>query len=224
MTQLLSALLAARQSVHATVFKAGKNKVQDYDFVGHEHVLTSGVREALLNNGLLLEEREVSFLGAEVYKTKSGENTCWRWRGRFTLSHTSGAERDYTFEATTGPNDKAGFVASTALDRTALMRIMQLAGSKTENPEHDSNEQGYDLRTGEAQAQQRQPTPAEEVAMLVDIDLPKCANKGSLVVWAKLLIEIPAKDKQKAWAAFGERCASLELVPKDVVEEARKAA
>ena len=37
--------------------------------------------------------------------------------------------------------DKAAFVASTALDRTAILRIMQLAGSDEENPEHDSNEQ-----------------------------------------------------------------------------------
>lgn len=140
MKELITALIAARQAVHLKVKKAGWNKAQSYSFVGHEHVLDH-VRATMLANGLILEQIAVEFLGVEAYKTRSGDNQAWRWRGTHKLVHVSGEERVYVFEATTGPNDKAAFVASTALDRTAILRIMQLAGSDEENPEHDSNEQ-----------------------------------------------------------------------------------
>lgn len=140
MKELITALIAARQAVHLKVHKAGKNSAQGYKFVGHEHVLEHS-RAAMLAHGLILEQVGVEYLGSETYTTRSGTNSAWRWRGTHKLIHVSGEERTYVFEATTGPNDKAAFVASTALDRTAILRIMQLAGSDEENPEHDSNEQ-----------------------------------------------------------------------------------
>lgn len=140
MKELVAALIAARTAVHLKVKKAGWNKAQSYSFAGHEHVLEH-VRATMLAHGLILEQVDVEYLGSETYTTRSGTNAAWRWRGTHKLIHTSGEERTYVFAATTGPNDKAAFVASTALDRTAILRIMQLAGSDEENPEHDSNEQ-----------------------------------------------------------------------------------
>ena len=138
---LMSALLAARKQVAPRVHKAGKNEQQKYTYVGHEHVLVGGARDALLENGLVLLLESYELVGADSYKTQSGDKQCWRWRGRFALMHVSGDRMELVYEATTVPNDKAGFVASTALDRTAHMRVLELAGSDEENPEHDSHDQ-----------------------------------------------------------------------------------
>jgi len=138
---LATALIAARKACSPTVHKAGKNDAQKYTYVGHEHVLVGGARNALLEHGLVLMLEGYELVGADSYKTGSGDKQCWRWRGRFVLLHApSGEQRELFYEATTVPNDKAGFVASTALDRTAHMRVLELAGSDEENPEHDSNE------------------------------------------------------------------------------------
>jgi hypothetical protein len=137
---LAAALIAARKRCTTTVHKAGRNETQRYTYVGHEHVLTGGARDALLENGLVLLLESYEMVGADSYKTQGGDKQCWRWRGRFLLVHTSGEQLALSYEATTVPNDKAGFVASTALDRTAHMRVLELAGSDEENPEHDSNE------------------------------------------------------------------------------------
>jgi hypothetical protein len=137
---LNAALVKARIATQPTVHKSGRNQAQGYSYVGHEQVLTSGAREALLAQGLILEQRKVEYLGPLEYSTKSGPQLCWRWRGTFALVHSSGEERAYEFEATTGTNDKSSYVASTALDRTAVMRVLQLAGSSEENPEHDSHD------------------------------------------------------------------------------------
>jgi hypothetical protein len=152
---LMGALLAARKSVQARVHKAGKNEAQKYTYVGHEHVLTGGARDALLENGLVLLLESYEFLGANVTR---GESQVWRWRGIFLLLHTSGERLGLSYEATTVPNDKAGFVASTALDRTAHMRVLELAGSDEENPEHDSNEPpAAKARSSKAKAKEADP-------------------------------------------------------------------
>lgn len=140
MAEIVKALIAARSSCSATVHKAGNNQAQGYKFVGHEHVLTAGARKALLENGLLLEQVKVEFLGEVPYQTRNGEQKMLRWRGLHKLVHVSGEERGYEFEATTAANDKAAYVASTALDRVAHLRLLELAGSAEENPEHDSHE------------------------------------------------------------------------------------
>lgn len=165
---LMTALLAARQRVPARVHKAGKNEQQRYTYVGHEHVLAGGARDALLENGLVLLLESYEMVGSDSYKTQSGDKQCWRWRGRFALLHTSGERLELTYEATTVPNDKAGFVASTALDRTAHMRVLELAGSDEENPEHDSYEQparrerkGRAEGVGERPAAERRPAASK---------------------------------------------------------------
>ncbi len=139
---LAAALVRARRDCPPTVFKAGRNKDQNYRFVGHEQVLVSGARAALLRHGLVLEQQSVEYVGSLLAPSRSGERPVWRWCGTFVLLYgASGEERLYRYEATTQPNDKAAYVASTALDRVALLRVLQLAGSDEENPEHDSHDE-----------------------------------------------------------------------------------
>jgi len=140
MSELTKALIKARMACKATLHKEGRNQAQNYAYVGHEHVLTSGAREALLVNGLALVERHVSFAGVLEYATRNGNQVCWRWRGVFDLVHMSGESKEFEFEATTAANDKAAYVASTALDRTAHLRVCCLAGSAEEDPEHDTHD------------------------------------------------------------------------------------
>lgn len=158
--ELIKALVKARMACKAVIRKEGRNQAQGYAYVGHEHVLTSGAREALLTNGLVLVESGVHYVGEMHYATKNGQQTCWRWKGEFLLLHEAGGVLKFEFEATTGTNDKTGFVASTALDRTALLRICQLAGSAHEDPEHDSNERYEDT----AKRTQRVAKTLDEIA------------------------------------------------------------
>ncbi len=134
---LNEALIAARRAVHALVFKANEHKGQGgYTYVSHEQVLIHA-RDALLSHGLLLEQRSVAYDGELTVPTQRGESRVWRWTGAFALVHERGEERPYVFAATTQPNDKGAFVASTSLDRVAHMRVLQLAGTKDENAESD---------------------------------------------------------------------------------------
>lgn len=146
MQELTKALLAARTDVAATVFKKGQIKTEGnerapkYNYVGHEHVLLH-VRERMLNHGLVLVQTSVEFAGYAEWETRDGLKRILRWKGVHRLMHTSGESLEYACEATTNTNDKSAFVASTACDRTALLRLMQLAGSAEEDPEHHSNQQ-----------------------------------------------------------------------------------
>ena len=137
---LCRALIRARKQCRPTVHKGGHNRDQNYSYVGHEQVLVSGARQALLDNDLTLEQRAVEYIGELAYQTRSGTRPVWRWRGTYDLVHVSGEVRTYAFEATTQANDKAAFVASTSLDRVAHLRLLALAGSDEENPEHDSHD------------------------------------------------------------------------------------
>jgi hypothetical protein len=122
----------------AVIRKEGKNSAQGYAYVGHEHVLTSGAREALLSQGLVLELTGTDFVGTLEIPKKDGVSLVWRWRGTFQLAHEeSGLSQMYAIEATTQANDKAAYVASTALERTMLLRLCQMSGGSKEDPEHD---------------------------------------------------------------------------------------
>jgi hypothetical protein len=149
---LAAALIKARKAARATVYKAGHNQDQRYSYVGHEQVVIAS-RDALLDNGLSLEQRSVEYIGELVYQTKNGPKPVWRWVGQFALVHESGEERGYRYEATTQANDKAAFVASTALDRVAHMRVLELAGTADEDPEHDWHDE---------RARQEDPRPAPQ--------------------------------------------------------------
>lgn len=212
--ELAKALVKARRACDATVFKAGKNSAQGYSFTGHLHVLTGGARRALLDHGLSLVQVGVSFAGVETYKTRSGEQVCWRWRGDFVLVHDSGETMALSYEATTGANDKAAFVASTALDRTAHMRVLELAGSDEENPEHDTH--------SEPQSMQVSGDMFADMAA----DLGQRAEPDSLTQWARdlALLKARADQKKPLWDAFKARCESLGLNPATLAANARKAA
>lgn len=132
--ELAKALASARAVMKSgTVYKGGTNQHQKYPYVGHEHVMTSGAREALQEHGLALVQTSVDYVG----EIPAGKNPALLWRGNFKLMHTSGESLDLVFSATTQPNDKAAFVASTGLDRTAFLRVLALAGSTEDDPDHD---------------------------------------------------------------------------------------
>jgi hypothetical protein len=213
MGELVAALVKARAQLKGTVFKAGRNDAQRFAYVGHEHVLVSGAREALLSCGLVLVQTGVEYAGESVYKTSKGEATCWRWRGSFVLAHTSGAQMILSFEATTQANDKAGYVASTALDRTAHLRVLELAGSSEEDPEHDPGAQ-------------QQPQVSGDLFGDMLADLEQRSAPEALTQWARDLAVLKARADQKKplWDAFGARCKGLGHDPATLAANARKAA
>lgn len=218
--ELTVALVKARQEMRGTVYKAGRNDAQRFAYVGHEHVLVSGARDALLKHGLALVQTGVEFAGESTYRTSKGDNACWRWRGKFTLAHTSGGALELTFEATTQANDKAGYVASTALDRTAHLRVLELAGSSEEDPEHNSHDD---------EPQRRQDTVSsghDAAAAQMGRDLDVIRDEQTLVQWARTLaaMKFGAQATGMLWRGFGERCKELGLDPHAVAAQARKAA
>ena len=135
MSELAKALASARAVMRGTVFKGGTNSHQKYPYVGHEHVMTSGAREALFENGLSLVQTGVEFVG----ELPGGKTQVLLWRGTFKLLHASGESLELTYLATTQAGDKAAFIASTGLDRTAFLRVLALAGSSEDDPDHDVN-------------------------------------------------------------------------------------
>ena len=233
---LCRALIRARKACRPTVHKGGHNRDQNYSYVGHEQVLVSGARNALLDNDLTLEQRAVEYIGELAYSTRSGTRPVWRWRGTYDLVHVSGEIRTYTFEATTQANDKAAFVASTSLDRVAHLRLLALAGSDEENPEHDSHDRHAHSEQVQAvpapqavQAPQeapRQPAPAPEPAPalsgVLEMFLPKLrAQKtpAQLEAWFTEAVESGRKTKwspahkRAIWAAFAAHARDVKADP-----------
>lgn len=247
--KLTAALVSARMAVADTVYKAGRNTHQKYPYVGHEDVVRHA-RKALLEAGLTLEETSVEYVGVLTSVTSRGEAPVWRWRGSFVLSHTSGEWRSYTYESTTQPGDKAAFVASTSLDRTALMRVMQLAGTVEEDVDHDyQNAPQAPQAPAAPKAPQApaapseppdpdMPTPQEAADLLARGDeythedmarfLLECDTRAALIRWMYgMLNKSPVSPSDKvvrtdALTGFSERCAKLNLNPSDVTAIARK--
>jgi hypothetical protein len=135
---LTKALCQARSKLSGTVFKSGMNQHQRYAYVGHEQVVRSGAREALGECGLALVQTNVELVSDAV---PAGKVQAHLYRGEFLLLHESGESLPLTFLATVQPNDKSAFVASTSLDRVALLRLLCLAGSSDEDPESDWHDQ-----------------------------------------------------------------------------------
>lgn len=164
MSELTKALVRARKRLGGTVFKGGANAHHKYSYVGHEHVITCGARDALLAEGLVLEQRTVKYL-CEVPAGKSGPALLWE--GVHALVHESGEERLYTFSATTQLSDKSAFIASTGLDRTAILRILLLAGSSEEDPDHSVHDRWREDEQrggGNGNGQHRQPSQQQQPA------------------------------------------------------------
>lgn len=232
--QLVPALVRARQRITSgKVFKAGQNQHQRYAYVGHEDVVAVA-RHALLAEGLTLTQVSVKYLcNLPTPTSKSADSFAHLWEGSFWLCHESGQGQYMTFQASTQANDKSAFVASTALDRTALMRVLQLAGSAEENPEHDSHdvqerapEQNHQQAAramekrdaGQTAAQYMAEQIADHIKVLGTLD-----NDGVLVEWGRWLMDYtaPKAFKVPAWDAFGKRCVELGLIAQEVAAKIR---
>lgn len=62
------------------------------------------------------------------------------------------------------------------------------------------------------------PTRAEQIAMMVDLDLPQCTTVDHLEAWAREMLTIGGAVKAVPhWVAFQARCAALSIPPRDVV-------
>lgn len=235
---LTKALVSARKAVTGTVKKDGRfegGRGGSYSYVGHEQVVQHA-RQALLDNGLSLTQVGVEFLGSVSWPKADGrEQTVLRWRGLFELSHESGASRQSFFDCLTLGSDKAGFVASTALDRTALLRTLQLAGTDEDDPEHNSNNPPAqqqapaenkanaardDAKLAAAQREQYARQLREAIDVLASLEAP-----AELMDWGVALLEHEAdKDaKLTAWGAWGKRSKELGLDPADLKVGALKA-
>jgi hypothetical protein len=239
-TTLTGALILARKDLRGSLHKDAYNQHQKYHYLGHETV-NEHVRPILLRHGLLLEERRVTFK-----ESVEGKSPVLVWEGEFTLSHVSGEVRDYKFSATTMVTDKAAFVASTALDRTAQLRVMALSGSAEEDPENDYHdrrdreEQQRPLdRTATGQTQQRStsgPTSTgvgnggrtkESLAReLREIEAAKLGDVGAreaLIAWAEDWGSFPTNDNKAAgWGEWARVCATYKLNPNELSQIAAK--
>lgn len=196
---LASALIKARKAARATVYKAGRNAEQKYKYVGHEQVILAS-RDVLLDHGLSLEQRSVAYAGEHVYHTQKGERLVWRWVGLFRLVHESGESAEYRYEATTMANDKAAYVASTALDRVAHLRVLELAGSDDEDPEHDSHDEREardrpERPSGNGQRTDRTADPPSNVRRLERSPEPGALEQ---LYWPKLM-RLTKADDLRAW-------------------------
>ena len=188
MSELAKALATARGVMRGTVHKGGTNQHQRYPYVGHEHVMVSGAREALHGNGLSLVQTGVEYVG----EVPGGKVQALLWRGTFRLLHASGESLDLSYLATTQANDKAAFVASTSLDRTAFLRVLALAGSSEEDPEHDE----HDRRAQQHQQQTRSAAEsASAAAQAATHDRERAATDAA---YSQLLKALRAPDANTA--------------------------
>ena len=220
---LFKALCAARAAIAGTVYKAGDKTGAGgtYRYVGHEHVVLH-VRAAMLEHGLMLLENKLQWVG--VISMGQGKSDLNHWRGHLELVHVEGGSMGYVFECFTASGDKAAFIASTALDRTALLRIMGVAGSAEEDPEHNSNDRPEPRAPARERAEQgqaaRQANANEVQAELTRIvaGLPQLQQVDQLVEWAGWLQHLPFDKgaKTAAWQAFAAKCENLGVAPKDL--------
>jgi hypothetical protein len=223
MSELAKALASARGEMRGTVYKGGVNQHQRYPYVGHEHVMTSGVREAMQTNGLSLVQTGVEYVG----EVPGGKVQALLWRGTFRLLHTSGESLDLSYLATTQANDKSAFVASTSLDRTAFQRVMALAGSSEEDPEHDEHDkraQQYQQQQAEQQKQQRAAVDAATRA--AEAAAGERDRTATTAAYSKLLKDLKSPDvnTQKRLAELREEASKLKpRLSEHQVDELRRA-
>jgi hypothetical protein len=236
-TSLRIALADAQARVKGLVYKAGANQAQRYSYVGHEDVIEH-VRTVMIACGIIIVPTLLRFVQELSYRTKSGDNTAWLWEQTFQISHAySDDTQTATVQVTTTTNDKASFIASTAADRTLLMRLMRLAGTSVENPEDDSHDEGHRQQSGggPVKAQPRaagnggQPraqntNAAGRVVQQLVEDLNKApADRETLANFYEYargeLAQCGATEQQKivVQEAFGKRCASAGLKPREVI-------
>lgn len=195
MKELYQALMAARKELTGGIYKGAKNSAQNYSYLGHEKVLEV-TRPVLLDHGLLLLEVSVVPTGAT-----EGDKRYPTWEGKFALIHAeSGQAMELKFSATTVGNDKAAYVASTALERTALLRILAIAGSSdkdtqpfVEDPESDHSgtdatvrEQAPSSKPGISGARQEFGQLYGDVRVALE-KLEACRSLSDVVGWFAVL-------------------------------------
>jgi hypothetical protein len=235
---LHAALVEARKRVTGTLLKEGRKTEGgggNYNYVGHEHVVHH-VRKAMLECGLTLVQNSLELVHPLELAGKSGPQLFLVWRASFQLAHAaSGQATVMSYQCLTQANDKAGFIASTALDRTALLRLMGVAGSAEEDPEHNVNnrderpQQSTQARVETMQGKRDGKAQATDDRVRVVnrhiSDLANMPNVQGLIEWAGWLIagddgthdpqmrEISDEFKRPAWNAYGKRCEALGIDP-----------
>lgn len=204
--ELAKALADARGMMAGTVFKGGTNAHQRYPYVGHEHVMTSGAREALSTHGLALVQTGVEYVG----EVPGGKVQALLWRGAFKLLHASGESLELVYLATTQANDKSAFVASTSLDRTAFMRVLALAGSAEWDPEHDvhdrDREQQQPPTSRQPPSQQQQPQQPQQA------DTPEARERAKVAASLSILaskLRAPTLNTSKALGELKTEASAL---------------
>lgn len=88
-----------------------------------------------------------------------------------------------------------------------------------------------DSASSPAQTSEREPhievglNKAEQIAMMVEMDLPKLDNADLLIDWAREMVALHGPVKGTApWKAFAARCEALQLNAREIVNAATKAA
>ena len=148
--QLAKALARARIATPWFVTKGGFNAHSRYPYVGHPDVMAHDGRRVLAEHGLALVQVLVEYVG----EMPGSKYATLLWRGEYVLLHESGESLTLRLQATTQVNDKAAFVASTALDRTVWLRLLALAGSDDEDPDNTGPQQPTQPAGSQAAQQQ----------------------------------------------------------------------
>lgn len=129
---LRAAINAAAMALNGLVDKAGVNTQYDYAYVGHSHVIDH-VRETLLAHGVVVLPTDLRF----VRVLESRGSGLFLWKQRFSVEHVHSTERrTAALHVTTLAGEQSSAKASTAADRTFLMRLCRLAGrsDQTDSP------------------------------------------------------------------------------------------
>lgn len=234
---LYAALMRCRNALKGKVYKGGTNSAQKYNYVGHEQVIEV-TRDVLSENELLLIQTKTEYM--QRVSSHDESKGLHIWRGYFTLLHVpTGETLELSFEGTTVPNDKSAYVASTAIERTALLRLFLLAGSGdrdakespyVEDPESDHS--GTDATLAAPKA--AQPASAavsqgevvsEELTEALG-KLAQCRSLAAIQAWFLVFDswQAPAVVKARAKAAYEAHCISFGFKPGVVAQAARNGA
>jgi hypothetical protein len=226
---LRAAINAAATALDGLVDKAGVNEQYHYAYVGHSHVIDH-VRGALLEHGVVVLATDLRF----VQSFESRNSTLYLWEQKFQVEHEHSAD---SFEAkvqvTTLPGEQSAAKASTAADRTFLMRLCRLAGKTDQDdgprqqrgrapamgPRADERNQGAKPRStgrqpahdanGEVPMNATERAVAELLAELVGLDKAPAARLSKYFADARAALEkADATEAQRArvWKAFEKRC------------------
>lgn len=238
--ELRQALIRAQKRCSGLLAKTKTNKDQNYKYTGHDDVVEH-VRQAMAEEGLSVDQATYDLEEIITITIRGGETTVWKWRCVCVVWHESGAGVPRIVRVLTVPNNKASFVASTAAERTLLMRLMRLAGTKEGDPEGESDLAGaqqqqrggarrphHASRSNGAQPKKEEPSQKEldELSAWVATRLkvlPECQTEKSLILWGRVLTSRrgPKNFKAAAWAAWEEMVVKRGLKPAELFVHVR---